>query len=1201
MVILSVAGHSPQAIQSQAGVSSQADSTKAAAAATTSTKVDFKTQVFSLFEQRCFQCHGPQQQMGEYRLDARQVALRGGVSAPNIIPGKSAESPLFQRVAALGKLNPMPMTGERLSPNEVELIKAWIDQGAPWPNDVGVQTQKIEKHWAYVKPSRPQPPRVTNETLVRNPIDNFVLARLNRDGMTFEPEASKETLIRRLSLDLRGLPPTIAEINRFLAGKSPRAYESLVDRMLGAPSFGEHWAQQWLDLARYADTNGYESDEPRTMWAYRDWVIDALNRNVPFDQFTVEQLAGDLLPNATPDQMVATGFHRNTMVNNEAGAKDDEFRDAAVKDRVDTTGTVWLGSTLGCAQCHDHKYDPFKQTEYYQLYAIFNNTAESSIKVSEDMPVFKGDQRALKRREAQVAALQKVLAADTPARRNSQLQWEKRMAKKLPAFGEAWQVLEPARMRSESSAQMEKQADGSVVVRGEPKPGELLELEFQTSLQNISGFRIEVLPLQPTGPASPAEPDQKGFFLSGVEFEAWSAAQLQEQASRWEGKLEWGPWHTIGPFRTESRAMAFATSFPPESNQDPQVVYEDGHLAWVKRPWRDGQVHYFQYLPDTPEENCAHYAFRTVEARETMTVPVSLGSFKDLKLWLNGELAFATNATRVIAPDQDQVELKLKAGTNEILIKGTNDEGPYGFYFRPEVGLEKAARLRPVAATADRSQWENAELPGMLDARKDTGWDGGAEGGTLFVQTREQLGFPGGTHLKLRLIHEGTGKTEGIPRHFRISATTIEPVLLEELRRTSNRIRMILAKDTSERSQEEARVIQDHYRSIAPELAETRNRYRKLQSELEEFKKRHSTTTLVMRELPEPRVTHRQNRGSFLDPAEPVEPGVPSILNPIDQKKRIDRLAFARWLMDKENPLTARVRVNQIWLNLFGQGLVATSEDFGTQGESPTHPELLDWLATEFIRLGWDTKALLKTIVTSATYRQSSEVTPEKREKDPGNKLLSRGARYRLSGETVRDVALAASGLLSRKAGGPSVFPPQPSAIFADHFIEGGFNQWPTSTGEDRYRRGLYTFYKRTLVYPTFSTFDGPDRTVCTVKRTRSNTPLQALDTLNDPTFFEAAGALARRILNEGSGDSNVRLTYAFRLVLGRGPTAEERDRMREFQRAMEVRYQAPEEAAKIVAAAFPAGKPAAGRSDLPAWIMVANTLLNIDEAVSRE
>jgi mono/diheme cytochrome c family protein len=1170
-------------------------------ASATNPKVDFATKVFPLLQQRCFRCHGPEQQMGEYRLDAKQVALTGGLSGPNVIPGKSGESPLFQRVAGVGKLNPMPMAGERLKPDELALIKSWIDQGAGWPDDVGVKTKQIEKHWAYIKPSRVKPPEVGTGPEVRNPIDNFVLARLQREGLAFAPEATKEALVRRLSLDLRGLPPTVKEIDRFLADTSPNAYESLVDRMLNSPSFGEHWTQHWLDLSRYADTNGYESDEPRTMWAYRDWVIDAFNRNVSFDRFTIEQLAGDLLPNPSTDQLIATGFHRNTMVNNEAGAKDDEFRDAAVKDRVDTTATVWLGSTLGCAQCHDHKYDPFKQAEYYQLYAIFNNTAESAIKISEEMEVFKGDREELKQREAQVAALRKLLDTETPALKAAQQKWEERTKAKLASFDQAWKVVEPVAMRTESGATLEIQPDGSVLVKGEAKTTDVYELEFKTSFGNVTGLRLEALPDKGVANVQAAEVSKRRFLLSDVEAEAWSANQLLEQADSWNGKLQWAPWHTIGPFRTDSRSVAFSTVFPPETRVDPQEVYENGHLAWIKRPWKDGRIHYFRYLPDTPEENCAHYAFRTVEAKEAMSVTVSLGSLKGLKLWLNKELIFSTDPTREIAPDQEIVRLDLKAGTNEILIKGSNDEGPYAFYFQPYLGLQEKTRVHFAAASADHFDWENIDLPGVLDGKEETGWATGERGGVAILQAKEPFGSAGDGLLKVRLLHDSPDSKCQPLRRFRISVTTLPASALAELRQTPQKLRVALAKMPAERVPEEVRAAQDHYRSISPELAGAWQQYRKLRAELDAFKKRHSTTTLVMKELPEPRKTHRQNRGSFLDPAEPVEPGVPGVLHPIDRKQRIDRLSFARWLMDDNNPLTARVRVNQIWLNLFGQGLVGTSEDFGSQGEAPTYPELLDWLATEFIRLGWDHKALLKTVVTSATYRQSSEVSSEKQEKDPENKLLSRGARYRLRGETVRDVALACGNLLSHKLGGPSVFPPQPAAVFADHFIEGGFNQWPTSVGEDRYRRGLYTFYKRTLVYPTFATFDGPDRTVCTVKRTRSNTPLQALDTLNDPVFFEAAGSLAQRLLTEAHGDVSDRLAYAFRVVLARKPTTDETQRLQNFYRKMRTQYQTAAEAEKVVAAAFPGRKPRADKIELPAWIMVANALLNLDEAVTRE
>ena len=372
-------------------------------------EVDFASEIYPIFEQRCVNCHGSEQQMGEFRLDSKSIALEGGVSGPSILPGHAARSPLVQRIAGIGELNPMPLVGERLSPEQIALVRAWIDQGALWSDGVGVGAESVTKHWAYRPPERRAPPLARHTEALRNPIDSFVMARLERNGLGFLPEASKETLIRRLSLDLRGLPPTLGEVDRFLADASPNAYEKLVERMLKSPHFGEHWAGYWLDLARYADTNGYESDEPRTMWAYRDWVIDAFNRNVPFDRFTTEQLAGDLLPDPAVDQIVATGFHRNTMLNNEAGSKDDEFYDAAVKDRVDTTATVWLGSTLGCAQCHDHKYDPFNQHEYYRMYAVFNNTADSAIKLSEELEVFKGDSDELRRREAEVQAAKTIL------------------------------------------------------------------------------------------------------------------------------------------------------------------------------------------------------------------------------------------------------------------------------------------------------------------------------------------------------------------------------------------------------------------------------------------------------------------------------------------------------------------------------------------------------------------------------------------------------------------------------------------------------------------------------------------------------------------------------------------------------------------------------------------------------------------------
>ena len=1172
-------------------------------------EIDFESEIYPILQQRCHVCHGASQQLGEFRLDSKGVALAGGTSGPNIVPGEAGESPLFQRIAGIGELNAMPMTGERLSADDIGLIEAWINQGAKWPDGVGVASDSVEQHWAYQPPVRHAPPAVGRADMVRNPIDSFVLARLERDGLSFAPEASRETLVRRVSLDLTGLPPTIEDVERFLEDDGPDAYARLVERTLKSPHFGEHWAGYWLDLARYADTNGYESDEPRTMWAYRDWVVDAFNRNLPFDRFTIEQLAGDLLPEATVDQVVATGFHRNTMLNNEAGTKNDEFYDATVKDRVDTTATVWLGSTVGCAQCHDHKYDPFRQSEYYRLYAIFNNTADSAIKISEELDVFRGDEQELRRRTAELEAAKAVLDTPTPELATAQRAWEERTVPDLALWDNAWQILRPVTAASSGDAILEVLPDGSVHAREPGEGRETYEVTFEPESTSLTGLRIEALHDDSLPESGPGWGEAGAFSLTGVEVEAWTPQRANRQRELVGSEPVWSHWHTIGPFRVRNRDEAFSTAFPPESEIDFAATYEEGHLAWLERKtWADGRVHYMNYIPDDSETNCASYVFRTVEVREPTSVLVSLGTLKGVKVWLNSKLVLSTDPTRNIAPDQEEIRLELRPGTNEILLKLTNDQGPYGFYYQSFFGDQRESRLHVASATGDHGGWSTVDLAGVLDGKAETAWSPGAETFRDAGHRRATLRFaqpvdlPAGSQLKVRLIHDSPEGSKRVLGRFRVSATSLDETKLAAFQETPRKVRRVLAIGDDQRSKVTSAQLSAFFRSIAPELFDERSRYASLKSSLEAFHNEHTTKTLVMRELPEPRETHVQNRGNFLDLAERIQPGVPSVLAAGHPTEVGDRLALAKWLTDGNNPLTARVRVNQIWNRLFGQGLVTTPEDFGSQGDRPSHPELMDWLATEFVRLGWDTQNLLRTILTSAVYRQDSAASPVKVEKDPRNVLLSRGARYRVEAETVRDIALASSGQLSRKIGGPSVFPPQPAQVFGDHFIEGGFKHWPTSEGADRYRRGLYTFYKRTIVYPAFMNFDAPDRTVCTVDRSLSNTPLQALNTLNDPAFFEAAGALAEKMLSEGGSSGTDRISHGFRTVLARTPRADELDRLLAFLDRMAAKYEAERtEAADLVEKALHGLRTDLPDSSVAPWVMVANVLLNLDESFTRE
>lgn len=783
--------------------------------------VDFNRDVRPILS-KCFSCHGPDgsKRATRMRLDQRDAALRPLASGnAAIVPGAPEKSELFLRVTATDEAERMPPreTGIRLTPEQIAVLRRWIVEGAVYA-----------EHWAFVKPARPALPPVHDRNWPRNGLDVFVLARMEQAGLRPNPEADRFTLLRRASLDLRGLPPTPAEVDAFAADSSPDAYEKAVERFLADPAFGERWARLWLDLARYADSAGYGSDPLRpNLWPWRDWVIDAFNRNLPYDRFTVEQIAGDLLPNATQEQRIATAFHRNTMTNTEGGTDDEEFRVAAVKDRVDTTAQVWMGLTLGCAKCHSHKYDPFSQTDYYRFFAIFNQTTDAD------------------------------------------------------------------------------------------RPDEA-----------------------PTIPVP-------------------TAAELEQQ-----------------------RRL-------------------DARLADLER----------QLTSPSPERVASLVLART-------------------PLWLTPALPLVVEKARLIQ-----------------------------------------ARPKPVQV----------------------------------------------------------------------------PVMVE----------------------------------LPPEQR---------------------------------RVTRLLKKGNFLDPGEVVQPGVPTSLHPLPPGAAADRLGLAHWLIAPDNPLTARVAVNRFWAQLFGTGLVETEEDFGTQGEMPSHPELLDWLAIEFVApsrffsdpegngraaRSWDVKALLRLLVTSATYRQASRVTPEKLAKDPRNRLLSRGPRHRLEAEMVRDQALALSSLLSRKIGGPSVYPYQPPGLWQAAF--NGERTWATSVGIDRYRRGLYTFWRRTVPYPSMAAFDAPSREICAIRRAHTNTPLQAFVTLNDPVYVEAAQALARRIVREGGSSARERARYGLRLCLCRPPQEQQvQHLLKLFQSELE-HYRKDAKAA-LALATEPLGPlpPDMDAAELAAWTVVANVLLNLDGVLTK-
>jgi mono/diheme cytochrome c family protein len=822
-------------------------------------EADYARDVKPILAKHCIGCHGAEKQRASLRLDSAKAILAGGNSGPAVIAGKSAESLLVRAVLGLGDVKVMPPKGDRLAAAEVAQLRRWIDSGAKSPATEAVLIRSKSKHWSFQPVVRHPEPIVKNADWPRNAIDRFILARLEKEGVAPSPEADSVTLLRRLHLDLIGIPPTPGEVESFLADRRPNAYERAVDHLLNSPHHGERWGRHWLDSARYADSNGYSIDSPRSIWKYRDWVINALNADMPFDRFTIEQLAGDLLPRPTAEQKIATGFHRNTQINEEGGIDLEQFRVESIVDRTNTTGSVFLGLTVGCCQCHDHKFDPISQKEYYQLYAFFNSVDDRRLElITEDV------QRRRKTVLAHIKELEKVLF----------------------------------------------------------------------NLERIDQARLDL----------------------------------------WEGSL-------------------------------------------------------------------------SVESRQAL--PMSIQTI----------LAIAVNGR---TPRQQQMLLDAFRRVDQVRHVAGALAGPFA-------------------------------LAGQVH----------------LLTTRQKL-----------------------EKAIASAKKTVPPL----------------------------------------------------------------TTTLVMNERRQQRMTTIQLGGDFLRNGALVSPGVPAVLPQLHATAKPTRLDLARWLTDGKHPLTGRVLINRIWQHHFGIGLVETENDFGTQGTRPSHPELLDWLADELVRRGWRLKEMHRLIVTSASYRQSSRVRPELRILDPRNLLLARQNRLRLEAEVVRDVALSASGLLTTTIGGPGVFPPQPAGVYSLTQVP---KNWIASVGPERFRRGMYTFFWRSAPHPGLTVFDAPDATAACTRRNRSNTPLQALTLLNDQGFLECAHSLASRIFRECPLGDEERLDFAFRLVLCRPPSSRERlilagmlHKQREAMAADE------KEARSLVQSPIQNGASVAEQA---AWVQVSRVLLNLDEFITRE
>jgi mono/diheme cytochrome c family protein len=1063
-----------------------------------SSKVDFSREISPILANTCLLCHGPdaKARKADLRLDTREgaIALHDGKAA--IVPGKPDQSELLRRITTTDRDDLMPpaKSGKKLTKDQIGLLRRWIEQGAPYA-----------KHWAFVKPERPVVPDVKSPW-IRSEIDRFILARLQKEGLKPSVEADRYALVRRLSLDLTGLPPTIEETDAFANDKDPAAYGKLVDRLLDSPAYGERWGRVWLDLARYADSQGYAEDRPRVIWAYRDWVIKALNANLPFDQFTIEQIAGDLLPNPTEAQLQATGFHRNTLTNTEGGTDDEEFRNFAVIDRVNTTMAVWMGLTFNCAQCHDHKYDPFTQEEFFRLFAFFNQTEDND--QADDRPflsIFTDEQKKQKKDwEDEIAKLQSMLERSTPELEEARRKWEAALAQPV-----AWRALKLIAHEPGSLSE-----DGYAVGAGKSTA-----LGAETDLATIAALRVE----------TPAQP----------------------------------------PFAA-TRLVLSTTAADAKAPK--------ARIVRVELPGKQRYLHLAEVQVFSGGENVALKG----KAKQSTT---DFGG--DAARAIDGNTNGDYNANSVSHTSSEdnpwwEVNLGKMLPVDRVVLWNRTDGGD---------AIESRMKVYKVVLLDDaRKPVEERKSDGYPNPKAEHAFDGVREivlkaSGSVYLPEKPIV-VAKGTAFQIKVDHAGPGR-------FRISAT--DDLRARGAAEIPGEIQALLKRPEAERSKDEAAKVAAYHRSIAPELAPGRDRLAAVRKQLEAQKP--AVTSPIQRDLAENRrrKTAIQIRGNFLVKGKEVTEGVPGPLHPFPENEPKNRLGFARWLVHPENPLTARIVANRYWEQLFGTGLMSTSEDWGVRGEMPSHPELLDWLAVELLSRKWDLKSFIRLIVTSAVYRQSSLVTPELIARDPSNRLLARGPRFRLSAEAVRDQALASSGLLSHKMFGPSVYPPQPKSGLSAAFSNS--TDWEPSKGEDRWRRGLYTFWRRSVPYPSMATFDAPDSFVCTVKRIPTNTPLQALVTMNDPVYVECCQALARKVVAQGGTSAKERAIYAFRSCLARPPREAELASLVALFEKSRARYASDAKKA-LAMATEPLGPAPQGAdvAELAAWTVVGNVLINLDE-----
>jgi len=1126
-------------------------------------RVDFNRDIRPILANKCFACHGPDSAVREadLRLDVADGLQKKRDGQAVIDLKQPDQSLLLKKVQATGEQRMPPVeAGAALTSAEIGLLRRWIAQGATYA-----------RHWSYEPPRRPAVPAVKTKNWVRNPIDAFVLSRMEQARFAPRPEATRSTLIRRLSLDLTGLPPSLDEVNAFVNDKQDGAYERLVNRLLDDEAYGERWAAMWLDLARYADSAGYADDPPRTIWLYRDWVIDAYNANMPFDQFTIQQLAGDMLPNPTTSQLQATAFHRNTLTNSEGGTNDEEFRNVAIVDRVNTTMQVWMGTTIRCAQCHNHKYDPITQEEYFRFFAIFNQSADADRRDEQPLLSVLSDSQKKQQQtwETEIAELERKALPTA----DQQRAWERDLLRKRD-----WQVLRPRSLKSTAGTTFRVLEDGVIVAEGPAAESETYTLNFETDLSGLTGFRLEALPHDDLPRKGPGRSDNGQFVLTefGLAQGAVGSDTINGRYVRIDlaGKGKMVHLAEVQVFAGGTNVARQGTARQSSTDFDgPAQRAIDGntdgiyanksvtHTAISTDPWWEVDL-------KQPQDIQRILVWNRTDSKLQSRLNGFKLSVLDKDRQTVWSQTFAQAPQRELTADTSglsTVEFQQVSATSERDAAGKN---PFGGW--------------KIAASVDRdaqgAQW---------------GWssDVGRAASAVF-QTKTDVGTDAGTQLQVTLTQAAGGRQ--LLGRFRLLATqSPRPVVT-----AADPITRIAAIDDAQRTTAQRKAVADAFRAVHQAPKPLTDQIAQLRKKIKELK---PATVPIMRELPadKQRITKIQIRGNFLVTGKQVSQGVPQVFHPFPEQESLNRLGLARWLVHKDNPLTARVLVNRYWEQLFGAGLVRTSEEFGIQGELPSHPLLLDWLATELVAQQWDIKQLLRLVVTSATYRQSSQVTPDLLERDFANRLITRGPRVRLSAEMIRDQALAVSGLLSQKLGGPSVQPPRPKLGLKAAF--GGSTDWNTSPGEDRYRRGLYTSWRRSLPYPSMATFDAPSRNVCMIRRIPTNTPLQALVTLNDPVYIEAAQALARRIVASGPKSLAGRVDFGFQTVLARRPHAGERQRLQQLYKQTYARYQGDPQQARMLAT-VPLGPAAADadHAELAAWTVVANVLLNLDETLAK-